>query len=145
MLFRSVVERKIAVAAGAYYMGTSLDETRFWLYGMPAPDVTLEDLDRAVGEVIAEVVKNGVEPADLVRAKTRLIADAVYAQDSQTALARWYGAALTTGSTITDIQEWPARIDAVTADAVKAACAKWLEPKRAVTGFLLPEKKAEAA
>ena len=146
LLYRKlVVEQKNAVAAGAYYMGTALDETRFWVYGMPTPEISLEDLDRAIGAVIADVAKNGVDEADLARAKTRLIADAVYAQDSQTALARWYGAALTTGSTIKDIQEWPARIDAVTSDAVKAACAKWLEPRRAVTGFLIPEKKADAA
>jgi len=34
---------------------------------------------------------------DLQRAKTRMIADAVYAQDSQVSLARWYGEALATG------------------------------------------------
>jgi zinc protease len=146
LLYRKlVVDKKVAVAAGAYYMGTSLDETRFWLYGMPTPEVSLEELDRAIGEVVADVARNGVAEEDLARAKTRLIADAVYAQDSQVALARWYGAALTTGSTVTDIREWPARIDAVGADAVKTACAKWLSPKRGVTGFLLPEKKGDVA
>ena len=136
---RLVVERKIAVAAGAYYMGTALDDTRFWVYGMPSPDVSLEELDKAIGDVIADVAKNGVDAADLARAKTRLIADAVYAQDSQSSLARWYGAALTTGSSVADVREWPARVDAVTAEAVKSACAKWLDRKRAVTGFLLPQ------
>ena len=141
MLFRS---KKIAVGAGAYYMGTSLDETRFWLFGTPTPETSLEELDRAIGEVVADVVRNGVDADDLARAKTRLIADAVYAQDSQFALARWYGAALTTGSSIKDIQEWPARIDAVSADAIKAACAKWLDARRGVTGFLLPQTKDAA-
>ena len=137
---RLVVDQKIAVAAGAYYMGTALDDTRFWVYGMPTPEITLEDIDKAVAGVIADVVKNGVAEEDLVRAKTRLIADAVYAQDSQASLARWYGAALTTGSTVIDIREWPARIDAVSGEQIKAACAKWLQRKRAVTGFLLPQK-----
>ena len=36
----------------------------------------------------------------LERAKTRLVADAIYAQDSQATLARWYGASLATGQTI---------------------------------------------
>ena len=35
---------------------------------------------------------------DLQRAKTRMIADAVYAQDSQVSLARWYGAQVLVGS-----------------------------------------------
>lgn len=76
-----VVDDKIAVAAGAYYWGQSLDETRFFVYGVPAEDVTLEALDAAMVGVVADVARNGITDADLARSKTRLIADAVYAQD----------------------------------------------------------------
>ena len=146
LLYRKlVVEQKIAVMAGAYYMGSALDDTRFWVYAMPAPEVSLEDLDAAVCAVIADVAAHGVEAGDLARAKTRLIADAVYAQDSQASLARWYGAALTTGTTVEDVRQWPARIDAVTAQGVRGACARWLDARRAVTGFLLPEPSVQAA
>jgi zinc protease len=86
-----------------------------------------------------------VSAEDLARAKTRLIADAVYAQDNQSMLARWYGAALTTGESVEAVQNWPARIDAVTAEDVRAAAAKWLDRRRAVTGFLLPQDDAKAA
>jgi zinc protease len=140
-----VVDQKIAVMAGAYYMGTALDDTRFWVYAVPAPEVSLEDLDAAVLDVIAKVADEGVKEEDLARAKTRLIADAVYAQDNQASLARWYGAALTTGTTVEDVRQWPARVDAVTAEDIKQACRQWLEPRRAVTGFLLPQDPAEAA
>ncbi len=143
LLYRKlVVEQKIAVMAGSYYMGTALDDTRFWVYAMPAPEITLEALDEAVLTVIAEVADKGVDAADLERAKTRLIADAIYAQDNQASLARWYGAALTTGTSVTDIREWPARMDAVDAEAVREAARQWLDPKRAVTGFLLPQAAA---
>ena len=37
-------------------------------------------------------IADGVDAAELERAKTRLVAEAIYAQDSQFALARWYGA-----------------------------------------------------
>lgn len=146
LLYRHlVVEQKIAVNAGAYYMGTALDDTRFWLYGTPAPGATLEQLDSAIAGIVADVAKNGVAQDDLARARTRLIADAVYAQDSQVSLAQWYGAALTTGAVVADIAQWPARIDAVSAARIQAACAKWLERKRAVTGFLLPAEREPAA
>ena len=142
-LFRSlVVERKIAVAAGAYYMGTSLDNTRFWVYGVPVPGVSLEQFDKAMDEELAVFAANPPQEADLARTKTRLIADAVYAQDSQAALARWYGAALATGESIAQIASWPDRIDAVTALDVQNAAKKWLDKRRAVTGFLLPEDVA---
>ncbi len=139
-----VVDRKIAVMAGAYYMGTALDDTRFWVYAVPAPQVSLEDLDAAVLQVIAKVADEGVKEEDLARAKTRLIADAVYAQDNQASLARWYGAALTTGTSVEDVRQWPARVDVVTAEDIRQACRQWLEPRRAVTGFLLPLAPVDA-
>jgi len=42
-------------------------------------------------------------PEDLERVKTQLIAEAIYAQDNQATLARWYGGALATGLSIADI------------------------------------------
>jgi zinc protease len=144
LLYRSlVVDKKIAVAAGAYYMGTSLDDTRFYVYAVPAPEISLEEIDDEVGAVIDAMGKKPVDEADLARAKTRLIADAVYAQDSQSSLARWYGAALTTGHSVADVKDWPNRIDAVSAEQVRAAVAKWLELRRAVTGFLLMKEEPE--
>ena len=137
-----VVDRKVAVMAGSYYMGTSLDQTRFWVYAVPAPEISLEQIDEQICGVIDDLVRDGLKDDDLARAKTRLIADAVYAQDSQASLARWYGASLTTGSTVQDILDWPNRIDAVTAEDVRAVAAKWLDRKRAVVGFLLPDTKA---
>ena len=140
---RLVLDEKMAVAAGAYYMSSALDETRFYLYAMPSPGVDLPDLDAAVDRVLASLLVDGVDAGALERAKTRLVADAIYAQDNQAMLARWYGAALTTGQTIGDVQEWPARIEAVTGDEVIAMARKWLERRRAVTGYLLPaEEKA---
>ena len=142
---RLVMDEKIAVAAECYYMGTALDETRFWFYAMPAPDVTLEQLDGAIERVIRDVIDNGVSDADLTRAKTRLVADAIYAQDNQSSLARWYGAALTTGMNVDDIRSWPERMDAVSAEDVRKAATKWLDRRRAVTGFLLPKSDNAAA
>jgi zinc protease len=145
LLYRKLVlEDKQAVAAGAYYMGAALDETRFYLYAVPAPGVSLPDLDAAIDRVLHAFVAEGVEAKALERAKTRLVADAIYAQDSQATLARWYGAALATGETIRDVQEWPERIEAVGAEGVLAAARKQLERRRGVTGFLLPADEKAA-
>ena len=101
LLYRELVlDEKKAVAAGAYYMGSALDDTRFYLYAMPAPGVSLPELDAAVDKVLAHFLAEPLEPEALERAKTRLVADAIYAQDSQAMLARWYGASLATGQTI---------------------------------------------
>ncbi|THD42445.1 MAG: insulinase family protein [Bradyrhizobium sp.] len=146
LLYRKLVlEEHKAVAAGAYYMGDAFDDTRFYLYAIPVPGASLPELDAAVDRVLGAFVETGVAPAELERAKTRLVAEAIYAQDSQFALARWYGASLATGQTIEDVQCWPERIEAVSADDVVAAARKWLDRRRAVTGYLLPPDQPEAA
>jgi zinc protease len=143
-LYRTlVVEREIAVGAGGWYNGTALDATQFGVYGSPKPGVTLPKLEDAIDAVIDEVVANGVTPDEVDRAKARLVADAIYAQDSQSTMARWYGAALTTGSTVEAVQTWPDRLRAVTADAVNAAAKAWLDKRRSVTGHLIKDSQKE--
>ncbi len=145
VLFKSLVMGdRVAVAAGAHYMGTSLDETRFYVYAVPAPGVTLEALDAAVDKILKRLAAVGVDEADIVRAKTRLVAEAIYARDSQMQLANWYGASLTTGLSLADIQAWPDRIEAVTAADV-AAVMPLLERRRGVSGYLLEAEASEAA
>ena len=62
LLFRTlVVEKKLAVSVGAYYGGTALDETRFYLYGMPAPGVSLETLDEEIAAIVAGLAEKGVD------------------------------------------------------------------------------------
>jgi zinc protease len=137
-----VIDEKIAVSAGAQYSGTALDETRFYLYGTPAEGVSLETLDAAIERVVNRLAETGVDPAHLERTKTRLVAAVTYAQDNQAQLAQWYGASLATGLTLDDVAQWPARIDAVTAEDVINAL-HWLEKRRGVTGFLLPASAAD--
>ena len=145
VLFKTLVmQDKVAVAAGTHYMGTALDETRFFLYAVPVPGVSLEQLDAAIEAVVARVIEHGFDETALARAKTRLIAEAIYARDSQMTLANWYGASLTTGLTLEDIAAWPDRIETVTAEDVRKAAA-YLDRKLGVSGYLLPVEPAEAA
>ena len=92
-----VVERALAVGAGSWYAGNALDSTRFTVYGTPKPGVALPQLEDAMDAVIDDVLAKGVTPEEVDRAKNRLIAEAIYAQDNQSTMARWYGVALTTG------------------------------------------------
>lgn len=135
-----VLDKKIAVAAGAYYMGTAVDDTRFYLYAVPAPEVSLETLDAEMDALVDNLAKS-LDVEAFERARSRLVADAIYARDSQFALARWYGAALACGESVADVAQWSDRIEAVTLDDVRAAIG-WLERRRAVTGFLLPKAAA---
>ena len=145
-LYRSLVlDKGIALNASADYSGTALDYGKFGLYAAPKPGVSLHDVEAGIDSVLADVIDHGVTADELDRAKTRLIADAVYAEDNQASLARWYGSALATGQTVEDVRNWPDRIRAVSADAVQQAARAWLDRRRSVTGYLVkslqPEEK----
>jgi zinc protease len=136
------MEQKIAVGAGGWYMSSAVDQSRLMVYAVPRPDVTLEALEKALDAVLDEMCTTDVDAKELQRAKTRLIADTIYAQDSQSSLARMYGSALATGSTIDDVKNWPDAIDKVTAADVKRVAAEWLQRRRAVSGYLLKDEAA---
>jgi len=139
-LYRAlVIEKGIALSAGAYYSSTALDYGKIGIYGSPKPGTSLTQIEDGIDAVIAELIDRGITADELDRAKSRLIADAVYAQDNQATLARWYGAALTTGSTVEQVRAWPDHIRAVTADAVREAARHWLDRRRSVTGYLVKD------
>ena len=134
-----IVDQKIAVSAGAYYDSGAVDDSRFTVYGGPREGISLPQLETAVDGVIAAMAEKGITNEELQRAKTRLIADAVYTHDSQASMARWYGSSLATGSTVADVQTWTDRIRKVTADEVREAARQWLQKQRSVTGYLVKD------
>jgi zinc protease len=145
-LYRTlVVDQGIALTAGAYYSGTALDYGKFGVYGTPKPGVTLQQVEDGIDSVLTDVIAHGVTADELDSSKNRLIADAIYAQDNQATLARWYGGALASGETVAMVQAWPDQVRAVTADAVQQAARQWLDRRHSVTGYLVkslqPEEK----
>ncbi|MBN8982512.1 MAG: insulinase family protein [Rhizobiales bacterium] len=145
-LYRSlVVDKKVAISVGAWYQSTAIDPTQFGISATPAPGTDFAQVEKAFDGVIADLSQNTARAEDLDRVKTQLIAATVYAQDSQTTLARWYGGALTVGLSIDDLQRWPDRVRAVTGEQVREAARKWLDSKKAVTGYLVKEAPSEPA
>jgi zinc protease len=139
-LYRAlVVDKPLAVSTNASYQGTMVDPTQFAIAVAPKPGVSFADVEKAIDAVIANLATNPVPAEDLERVKTQLIAQAIYAQDSQTTLARWYGAGMTVGLSVDEIRSWPNRIRAVTAAQVREAAKKWLVKTRSVTGYLIKD------
>lgn len=135
-----VVKSGIAASAGAYYDGGGLDDGSFGIYASPRGDARIADIEAAADAELARIAADGVTGDELERAKNRFVRSMIFARDDQSDMARIYGSTLTTGGTIEDIESWPDRIRAVTADAVKAAAARYLDQSRSVTGYLLPAK-----
>ncbi|HEY7248289.1 MAG TPA: pitrilysin family protein [Xanthobacteraceae bacterium] len=143
-LYRSLVfGRGIAVNAGASYGPTAVDATHFSVYATPKPGTDLRQMEEALDAVLGSITEDGVSEEELTRAKNRMIADAVYANDNQRVMAQWYGAALTTGSTVERVNTWPDRIRAVSAGEVRDVARRWLDKRRSVTGYLVKDMRPE--
>jgi zinc protease len=134
-----VIDKEIALNVGASYDGTALDYAPFQVAVSPKPGTSLPQIEAAMDAVLAEVVDKGVTEQELDRVKNTLIAQAAYAQDNQTTLARWFGAALMTGLTVEQVQAWPDRVHQVTAEAVRAAARRYLDKRHSVTGYLIKD------
>jgi zinc protease len=129
-----------ATYAGAYYSSNGLDDTRFVVYGVPKPGTNLRDLEEKMMAEVAKLQQKGVTEEELDRAKRSAIAQAIYSLDNQRMLANIVGQALTIGRSLEDVQDWPARIQAVTAEDVQRVAGKYLQPDLSATGYLEPEE-----
>jgi zinc protease len=143
-----VVDRKIATGAGFAYRSGAWDDTQAWVYATPAPGQDMRKLKDALNDQLRLLVKDGVTEAELKDAINRLITEAVYARDSLVGPAMIFGSALTTGSTIDDIEYWTYDIAQVTAQDILDVAKKYLDPDMKfahapVTGYLVPENPAQ--
>ena len=137
-LYRILVEeRGIAVGAGASAQTGGLGGGLVSIGAMPAEGVSLETLEAAIDEVIADFLRDGPTEAELARAKSSLSAAAIYARDSQYNLANIYGASLAQGESIEDVVNWPRDIAAVTLEEALAIARATLVIDNSVTGWLM--------
>jgi len=104
---------------------------------VPAAGVTLAEAEDALDEVLTEFVETGPDPEQLDRLKMQLRAEEIYDRDDASGLARRYGAALTSGLTVEDVQAWPDLLQDVTAEEIVAAAKRVLDHQSSVTGQLL--------
>ncbi len=129
-------ETQKAVYTSAFYSGLSLDDTTFGLVIVPAEDVTLAEAEAALDAAIGEFLEEGIDDAQLERIKMQLRAALIYAEDNISSLARTYGAALSAGLTIADVEAWPGIVQSVTEEEILAAAREVFDRNRAVTGWL---------
>ncbi|MEL6642338.1 MAG: pitrilysin family protein [Pseudomonadota bacterium] len=137
-------EEQSAIYTAAFYSGMSLDDTTFGLVAVPAPGVSLQDMEKALDDRLRRFVEDGVDPEQLERIKTQIRASIIYGEDDLGSLARRYGAGLTSGLTVEDIEAWPDLLAAVTEEDILEAAQLLFERNRAVTGWMMaPQGDAE--
>lgn len=145
-----VMTQKKATGVDFDYNANALDYGTISIGGTPADGISPEELGKALGTEIRNVITAGVTENETKDAIQRLQDEAVFARDSVTGPAMIFGIALTTGSSVADVENWAADIAKVTPAQIKDAAARYLDDSKpwirpAVTGYLLPEEKPEEA
>src|SRR5918995_3172801 len=70
-LYRAlVIDKQLAVSAGAGYQGTALDATQFVISASPKPGVEFSQIEQVIDGLIADVGQNPARAEDLERVKT---------------------------------------------------------------------------
>jgi zinc protease len=139
-LYRSlVIEQGLAAGAGTSYDATSYDRTSYTFWASPRPEVEVDAVERALRAEVETFLEEGVTAEEVEEAKARLTAEAIYARDNVSAPTRVIGAALSTGQTLADVEDWPNRIAGVTPEQVMDAARAVVDPTRSVTSVLRTE------
>ncbi|MCW9044343.1 MAG: insulinase family protein [Pseudopelagicola sp.] len=137
-------DAQLAVYTGAWYRGTSFDDTTFEFVVVPAEGVSLAEAEAAMDQAMKDFMADGVDPAQLERIKMQLRASQIYARDDVERLANRYGRALASGLTIEDVKAWPDVLQAVTEEDILRAAEAVLDLDTSVTGWLrAPQADAE--
>lgn len=140
---RMQFDARVAVHTGAFYNGTSLDDTTFDLIAVPSDGITLQEVEAALDAALTRFFKDGVDAAELDRIKLQLRASEIYALDNVDGIANRFGQALAIGLSVRDVRDWPQILQSVTADEIVAAGRAVLRPEASVTGWL--ERQPEVA
>ena len=142
-LYRAlVVEQKLALGIGASYGSDSFGPTAFGFVARPRDGVAPERIEAALDAEISRIVADGVTDEEIAVAKKRMVDAAIFARDSLRQGATVIGLTLASGRPLSDVEEWPERIQAVTRQQILEAARYILKPERSVTGLLLPDALA---
>ena len=132
-------EARVADSAGAGNGLWGRGPQLFTLDGVPVAGKTAAQVEAALREQVAVVVREGVSQAELNRVKTQWVASEVYKLDSVFNQARALGSYWAQGLPLDAGQLLVQRLRGVTADQVKAVAARYFGDDQLTVATLRPQ------
>jgi len=137
-----VVDDAVALSAGAFYDPSDIGPSVFGFYAVPKPGVEMSKIEAMVMREVDRVLKEGVTDREVAGAIDRMRNNAILAKDDFGSAAQEVGAALTSGGTIDEVENWVLEIEKVTPDSTLAAAKDVLQGTHSVTAELLPKPQS---
>lgn len=139
-LYQTLVrEQKLATSVQVSYDPLSIGPALLRIDAIPAPGISLEELETALDRTLANLLAQPLDAAAITRAKTLLVADITFAQDGLESLANVMAGLYAIGRDEQFFYGWSEAVEAVTPEAAREAARSVLVKKGHVTGYLKPE------
>jgi len=130
---------QVAASAGASYSGFSRLPGLFMFDGVPAKGQDIPDLETALRAQVERVRTEPVDPEELERIRTQLIANKVYEKDSVFYQAMQLGQLEAVGLGWELADRYVEKLAAVTPEQIQAVARKYLIPDRLTVAVLDPQ------
>ncbi len=140
-----VVEQRIASDIQAGYYGFSAGPGRFSVAVTPMDGVSFDEVSVAVDKSIGKFLAAGLNEADLKRAKTQFMAEAIYARDGLSSIAHYVGGIAVIDADMRFYTHWSPLVDRVSVDDVARVGSQLFGYGVYVEGGLSPVTSEESA
>jgi len=134
-----VKEQRISNGVNASYESVGRSEQLFMIYGSLLPGKSATLFETEVKKIIADIIKNGITPEELQRVKIAVTSSQIYKRDSVFGQAMEIGSAEIVGTSWKKIDLITDKIQAVTADQVRAVASRYFIDDHLTVGVLDPQ------
>lgn len=134
-----VKDKRISNSANASYDFQGRGAQLFMIYGSLLPSKSATLFESEVKKIIDDIAKNGIKPEELERVKIAVTSSQIYKRDSVFGQAMEIGSAEIVGTSWKKIDLMTDKIQAVTADQVKAVAGKYFMDDHLTVGILDPQ------
>ena len=143
-LYRSLVyEQKLALDVGGEYPNLSANPDLFYLYGIPQPGKSAEELEKALYAEIQKVTSEPISDLELQKAKNQIEAGFIMGQDSNFFQAMQIGSAEAVGAGYDYQESYVENIRKVTKEDVMRVAKTYLIEDHRTVGILMPQPHKE--
>lgn len=140
ILYREmVVTQRKATGLDIGYNGATRGPAVFSIAATPRDPAGTDAMAQSVMKALRRMARTGLPAGEIEKAKKRMQETAIFARDRLMAPAQVLGEALAIGGSLSDVEDWPARIARVTKADVDAALRALVATPYQVDGRLLPQ------
>ena len=136
-LHRALVEKELATSVDASYQ-LMKDPYLFWIDATLRPGVAHAEVERVLRDELDTMASDAIGDEELARVRRQLLASTAFATDTVTWRAYRTGQLLSTGAS-RSIDDWYAKIAAVTAADIRDAAASVFVDRSRNVGWFVPE------